>query len=302
MPHGRLPAATVIGDRLFAGLEQLRAQDVELILGDDPEPLHQARVATRRLRSDLRVFRSLLDPEWTAAFRTEISWLGERLGRARDLDVLYERLEANALALPDDDRHAARVVLGRLRSERTRARSTLRSALRSKRYAALLELLTEAAAHPKLRAEDGEQLDHGGRDGQPIDAALRSLVERQWRHLRRDVNALGDVPDDEALHRIRIEVKRCRYAAETAAVVFGKPARRFAEAMESMQTVLGEHQDAVVAQQWLRTFADAAPAGPAFVAGELAGIQHERALEARAEFRAVWRRAKAPGLRRWLTA
>ena len=71
---------------------ELLAHDPGTRLGGDPEELHQARVATRRLRAVLRAAEPLLDPDWTQALRTELSWLAEALGPVRDLDVLLERL------------------------------------------------------------------------------------------------------------------------------------------------------------------------------------------------------------------
>ena len=71
---------------------ELIAHDPGTRLGDDPEELHQARVATRRLRAVLRAARPLLDPGWTESLRAELSWLGGALGPVRDLDVLLDHL------------------------------------------------------------------------------------------------------------------------------------------------------------------------------------------------------------------
>ena len=103
-------------------------------------------------------------------------------------------------------------------------------------------------------------------------------MRKPWKKLRAAVNDLGEDPPDEELHAVRIRAKRCRYAAEAVAPAVGKPAKQFAAAVEQVQEVLGEHQDAVVAGQWLRTHA--ADGGGrverAFVAGELAARRGRR--------------------------
>ena len=80
-------------------------------LDTDPEGVHQARVATRRLRSDLRTFRPLLDREWASALRTELDWLARELGVVRDGDVMLERMRTHASQLPQVDARGATPVL-----------------------------------------------------------------------------------------------------------------------------------------------------------------------------------------------
>jgi CHAD domain-containing protein len=102
---------------------------------------------------------------------------------------------------------------------------------------------------------------------------------------------------DEALHATRIRAKRVRYAAEAVAPVFGKPARAFARAAATLQDVLGEHQDAVVASAWLREAAG--PTAQAFAAGQLAAIEAEAARSARAAWPSAWKTLSRKRLRFW---
>jgi CHAD domain-containing protein len=131
---------------------------------------------------------------------------------------------------------------------------------------------------------------------------LGDLVRKPWKQLRRAVEALDDDPPDEELHAVRIRAKRCRYAAEAVAPAIGKAAKQFAAAVEGVQEVLGEHQDAVVAGQWLRTHA--ADGGGrvegAFVAGELAAREDAAADASRAQWPDAWDQAKPKRLRRWM--
>jgi CHAD domain-containing protein len=99
------------------------------------------------------------------------------------------------------------------------------------------------------------------------------------------------------LHRVRILAKRARYAAEAVLPVFGKRARAFARAMAAVQDVLGEHQDAVVAGEWLRAHATGTGA---FVAGELVAIERRAGEDARDEWPRVWASARRKKLRRWM--
>jgi len=261
-------------------------------LGHDPEGVHQARVATRRLRSDLRTFRSLLDEQWTAGLSNELRWLGDVFGAVRDADVLLERLETKLVKLPEIDRGPAKRLLDRLRTDRERGRDRMLYALRSARYDALLDQLVAAAARPRflLRVDDTDDAE-----------VLSQLARRPWKHLAAAVAALGDDPSDLALHGVRIQAKRARYAAEAVAPAFGKPARAFVRAVTRLQDVLGEHQDAIVAAEWLRRVAaSTADESTGFAAGELAAIEYGAAERARRAWPDAWRRANRRRLRNWL--
>jgi CHAD domain-containing protein len=270
---------------------RLLAHDPGVRLGDDPEDVHQARVATRRIRSDLRTFRKVVDPAWDESLRTELKWLAGLLGEVRDDDVLLARLEGRVEELASDDRAAGERVLDALRAERNAARAELLAGLRSARYVELIERLL-AAARAVPAADDAVDLE--------LD--LGDLAVKPWKKLRDAVEALDDDSPDADLHEARIRAKRARYAAEAVAPAIGKSAKRFASKVADLQDVLGEHQDAVVAGQWLR---DHVPTGPdatraAFVAGLLAAEEDAAAQASRGEWQAVWKQARRRRLRRWM--
>jgi CHAD domain-containing protein len=103
------------------------------------------------------------------------------------------------------------------------------------------------------------------------------------------VKALRDGGSEDELHQIRIRAKRVRYAAEAAAPVLGKRARAVGRAAARLQEVLGEHQDAVVAERWLRAWAQGSRSAPAaFAAGELAGLERVAAADGRARWPEAW--------------
>jgi CHAD domain-containing protein len=275
-----LGAASTVGEvvrRAFAAsVDRLVRHDPVVRLDADPEGVHQARVATRRLRSDLRTFRSLLEPGSTSSLRDELGWLAEKLGGVRDLDVLLARVRRRTGGLPEEDRQGASRLLTALEAGRAEAYAELMATLRGDRYLALLDSLIEMAnALALLGDEDREAA-----------AVLPALIAGPLKRLGRDIGALGDRPDDDDLHALRIQAKRARYAVEAVSPVLGKRARAAAEAAAVAQDILGEHSDAVVAERWLRGQARASRSpATAFVAGELAGLERAAATRARARWR-----------------
>jgi CHAD domain-containing protein len=283
-------AREVIAWAIADSVVRLIGHDAAVRLGDDPEGVHQARVATRRLRSHLRAYRRMLDPTWCDGLRADLGWLGDELGAVRDLDVLEERFRRHGSMLPGDEAVGVEKVLDRVQRRREAARDELLSALREPRYVALLDALVDAAANPRVIAEVTEA---------PAADVLGVVMDAPWKHLRTRCRSLGSDPDDADLHDARIRVKRVRYAAESLAPVFGKPARRFARRASALQQVLGAHQDAVVATLWLRQEAMHAPARLAFAAGRLAEIEASAREEARTEWSEAWERLRRTTPRFW---
>lgn len=279
-PSAGATAGEVAHAALARSIALLLEHEPELEAGEDPEHVHQARVATRRLRSDLRTFRPIFDPDWAQTLRDELRWLGRQLGAVRDADVLLDRLRDRTDGLPAVDRMAAEGLLERVRADRTRHGDELGAALESGRYAALRAELVETARRPRLTELASATADD----------ALPPLARRPWKRLRRRVKRLGADPTDAALHDVRIATKRCRYATQAVAPAIGEEAERFARALARLQNRLGEHQDAVVAEAWLRGTGVESPPQTAFVAGELAAGERHAALAARAVWPRAWRR------------
>ena len=164
---------------------------------------------------------------------------------------MLDRLRAEVAALGDDAEAAAGLLAG-LEADRADAYRDVVETLRGDRYLALLDRL-EAAAEPPLSGEE---------------KTLTKIFHREAKRMRRTFAELGDNPEDDALHASRIAVKRARYAADLAAHELGKPGARFVAVAKQLQDILGDHQDAVVAQERIREWAESAP-GPesAFAAG-----------------------------------
>ncbi len=270
----------VVRASLVGAVQQLINIDVAMRINGDPAAVHAARVAVRRLRSDLRTFRPLLDPAWADALRERIRWLGDALAAARDADVLLERLERHAALLPDVDRHRKELVLNLLRGVRAAAYRQLGSMLRQPRYVLVLADLLEAVRLPHFNERAAERAS---------DAAA-ALMDDAWRKVKRTVRTRTRPPDDAELHLIRIKAKRLRYAAEAFVPVCGKPAARFAKRVSVLQSVLGEHHDAVNSCDHLRR--NLGGGDGAFVAGELAGLERDAAFAARRRWLTAWHEVK----------
>ncbi|MFJ8444854.1 CHAD domain-containing protein [[Kitasatospora] papulosa] len=294
----RTPSPRTAGDHVLAYVRRQVAALVELdpaVRRDLPDSVHRMRVATRRLRSAFRTYRKVLDRGVTDPLRDELKWLAAELGVDRDQEVLDARLGSRVAALPET------LVLGpvdaRLRltsvARRSGSRRRAVSALDTERYLTLLDALDGLLADPPLRPAAARK---------PRDVLPRAVL-REYERLATRVGKALDLPPGEerdiAMHEARKAAKRVRYAAEAARPALGRPAKRFAERMKSVQSVLGDHQDSVVARDALRTLAaQAHGAGEsAFTWGLLYGREEATARARERELPEVWARASRPGLR-----
>jgi CHAD domain-containing protein len=280
--------ADVVRRELATSVVRLLRHDAGVRLGEDPEAVHQARVATRRVRSALRTFRDVLEPEWGRSLRDRLKGVADGLGAVRDTEVLRDRLRSREPSLPGGDRKALEEFVTMLESTRNEARDRLLAAIREETYVDLLDELVEAAREPRVLEEAAGAL---------AASELRSALERPWQHLEHAVEGAREDASDASLHDVRIRAKRARYAAEAVSPVFGKRAEAFAQAAARLQDVLGDHQDSVVARAWLREAAE--DGADAFVAGELAATEAQAAAEARAAWPKAWKALSRKRLRFW---
>jgi inorganic triphosphatase YgiF len=230
-----------------AALRQVVAHGVELLLAnthglaehEDPEFVHQARVALRRMRSTVRLWRK--HSRFPAPLVAELQWIGRELGAARDADVfVIETLPqlADGLAPGLDD--AMRKLAGTAQARRETSRRQARAALASGRFARLaLDLLVWAHDAP--------------------DETTRRLRKLAMRQLGRALERLVDAArffialSPERRHRVRILAKRLRYALDLFAVALpAQPTAAYVERLSHLQDLLGELNDAAVARETLR--------------------------------------------------
>ncbi|MDQ1361134.1 MAG: hypothetical protein QOJ44_1511 [Acidimicrobiaceae bacterium] len=300
-PHARL--GDVVKDSIHGALERILDHEYGIRLdGGDAEAVHQSRVATRRLRSDLKTLADVLDPVWLSHTRADLKWIADALGEVRDIDVLTGHLETEmGHAPPADTRPFGELHLD-LGRRREAAHAALLDAMSSDRYLTLLDRLHASAGAPPFlgTAQSGTDKGSGPHPDDRADRVLPTLVRRPWRKLRRSVRHAGAHPTDRQLHRIRIRAKQLRYAAEAATPVVGNPARRMAAAAESLQTVLGDYHDAVTAEDWFRREAATGSRAAAFSAGQLVAGQRQRREDLRREWRGVWAALDRKKVRQWL--
>jgi CHAD domain-containing protein len=257
-------------------VQELREREPGVRLGADPEELHKQRVATRRLRSLLRSTRpQLADPDRAERLRDELRWLGRLLGEVRDRDVLIAYLVEELGTIEEAGAFGA--ILELLDAEREQAWNEVLAALDSPRYR---KVIAELAWPPALR--DGER--------------LATAATADYGRLRKAVKRLGAEPKDEELHRVRIRTKRARYATEA---VGGES--RFVARAKDVQDTLGEHQDAVVAEERIRELvAQVRGTGrTALAAGRLIERQRARRAAARAAWPKAWKRLRTAGDNAW---
>ncbi|MGH8695323.1 MAG: CHAD domain-containing protein, partial [Burkholderiales bacterium] len=257
LAHG-LAAGAGLRRIAAACIAQLQANEAGLLEGRDPEYLHQFRVGLRRLRSGLDIVGTAVGKEAIAPLAEELRWLGAALGPARDWDV-FTAETLTRLAREFNVAEDLQAFLARCAALRRAHGEAARNAVSSPRYTALLLALGEGFARDDLaglvRTVDAD----ASRLAAPVGEFAASVLDKRHRRLRKRG---GDVPDAPAAerHRVRIDAKRLRYAAEFFASLHPpKPVRRYVDALEDLQDILGALNDAAVAERLLQEAAAAAP-------------------------------------------
>ncbi|MFD4789299.1 CHAD domain-containing protein [Streptomyces sp. NPDC058459] len=290
----RAAGPVTAGDHVLAYLREQR----EAILARDPgvrrdlpDSVHQMRVATRRLRSAFRGYGSVLDRDATDPVAAELKWLARELGLDRDQEVLADRLTSALDALPPG--LVTGPVRERLASWATARHGSTRAhligVLDSARQLALLDSLDTLLADPPLRKKAARKPDR----------VLTRALRKEGATLSRLVTAALELPPgeerDHALHEARKRAKRARYAAEAAVPALGGSAGALARAAKKLTSLLGEHQDSVLARQTLRELAAVAHASgeSTFTYGVLHEREEQAARRAEAELPARWEKARS---------
>jgi adenylate cyclase len=219
----------------------LQGNERGALISDAPEFIHQMRVALRRLRSAMRLFRPILPPSFAPAITPPLKRLAGALGAARDWDVVIDELLAPVrTAFPEDERLVK--LCDAAERQRHSAREEARRALQAPEYGRLmLELL--AALHGAAF------------DGADAPQTLRRFASRRLRKLHRRTAALARDAlglEVDALHALRVGVKRLRYAMEFFAPLYRRAtARQEIAALAKLQTRLGRFNDLANARRLL---------------------------------------------------
>jgi CHAD domain-containing protein len=219
------------------------------ISGEDPEHLHQLRIAVRRSRTVQRQLKDVFAPEELPGFRSEFRWLQQATGDARDLDVYLEDLETLGEMLPEAMRADLDPLVPVVAHSRLAARAEMTRALRSVRAANLFEdwdrVLEGLVALP---------LEDRPAAAQPIGVVAGTQIRKVYKRIVRMGRAIDAGSPPEAYHELRKKGKELRYLLE----LFG--VKLFAEetvaplvrSLKGLQDVLGRHQDREIQIAMLR--------------------------------------------------
>ena len=280
-----LAGATAIEPAFLTALAHLQnvllAETPLCRLEEGPRGVHQSRVAIRRLRSILKLFRPVVDgPDWRA-WDARLGDLARGLGAARDWDVFLGGIGAGTLAALDGDVRLKRLLRAAER-ERDAAYLALGELLAGEAFRSTIWLGLQLAL---IRPSDVPE--------QPLTPFAAEVLRKRWRRLKRAGAAMTGL-DAAALHEMRLDAKRLRYAAEPFSALWpGRASKRFTKRLAALQEALGLANDATVA----RTLAArlAGRGAGSFAIGTVTGFAAGRAEGSRIASIAAWKALKAAG-------
>ncbi len=282
-----------VGEVAFAVLRRqfaiMRAHEPGVRLGEDPEELHDMRVATRRMRAAIKLFQDAL-PERARWFRGELKFFAGVMGDVRDLDVQIEQLEGWA-SQTEDPEPILRIIEA-VEKQRAKARVHLLETLDSARYehfeSSFADMLRRG---PTVETSPGKEPEDSPVADEPISDAAPGLLSRPYRRWSKAANRIDDSSHPEEYHELRKKGKQLRYALEFLSGVYGKEATdEFVKPLKALQDVLGKHQDLMVAGDLLEEFATGSQglsSRTVFVMGGLAERHRREAAELRASLPAL---------------
>jgi len=276
----------------WACIHQLVANQ-PIVLGGDPDGIHQMRVALRRLRAAISLFSDMLADPQTDKRKEELKWIAGELGPARELDVFFRRV-VKPVAAGNPNGAGVSILSRDLRQRREDALMRAQAAVESARFRSLV---VDTAAW----VETGDWINNPDISActireQSISVAAAKELQRRWKKLRKRGKDLDEL-DAQRRHRLRIQGKKLRYAADFFAGAFPRKksmARQetFVESLQRLQDALGDLNDIVVHERLSERFVDgdnatnkgrAGRARKAFAAGRLSGREEARIAPALTE-------------------
>jgi triphosphatase len=277
-----MPASAAFRSIGFACLKQIVANKPAILAGDH-EGIHQMRIGLRRLRAAISLFSDIVAEAEVRDIKRELKWLTRELGPAREFDVFLTRVVA-----PLEKTHARltgmRSLSNDLADRRDAAVARALTAVRSRRFRDLtlnLAAWLDGGGRREPRSEFSRR-----RREQPIETLARAQLTRRWKKIRKRGRMLAKL-DAHARHKLRIQAKKLRYAAEFYKTVFPgkkKEKRRetFLSALKNMQDCFGDLNDVTVHEKLTTGIAKASiersarPSRRVFAAGLLTGHEEAR--------------------------
>jgi len=245
----------------------------------DAEPLHQLRVAARRLRATIELFSNVIYAAQLKLYRRDIPWLGGQAGAVRECDVTAALIGDRAAKIDPDLKAAVAPMIAALDERRKFEHAKLYDQLASKRYRNLIAKLSR----PAIKKIGSDRM-LGPVAAQLIRPATHSAA-RLGRKLADDAPAL-------VFHKLRVRIKRLRYELEMIAPLGAKRHKRALARLEAMQELLGLYHDVTVASAWLLSYAETSGAQPRtmLAAGALIQSLDGRESKLRRRCMRAWRR------------
>ncbi len=240
-----------------ACLQHLTANDCCARANSHKEGVHQSRVALRRMHSAFKIYEKVLAEGTLTSLSEEVRWCAKEMGPARDLDVLQAELLAPVADAPERAEGIS-LLMSRAKELEADAYRTVAEALSSARYG---RLLIDLCAFGQIR--DWELPAAGSKPDismPAVDFAERSLSMLHKKLLKRGRKFEKLSTDDR--HRVRIAVKKMRYAVEFFGDLFdGKRRRRYSKRLARLQDDLGHLNDVVMAETMLDRLSTVPAAG-----------------------------------------
>jgi len=245
----------------------------------DAEPLHQLRVASRRLRASIELFSGVVYAGQLKIYRRDIPWIARQAGTVRECDVTAALLNDRAAKIEPELKESLAPLLAALDERRRSGHAILYEMLDSKRFRNLIAKMSQ----PAIKKVGGART-LGAAAGQLIRAIARSAM--------RFGGELDNQAPAAAFHKLRVRIKRLRYALEMFKPLGGKRHKRTLARLEELQESLGQYHDVTVASAWLLQYAETSGAPPKTVLAAGALIQLLARREAKLRRRCVkaWRR------------
>jgi CHAD domain-containing protein len=274
------PAGDAVVAYIAAQIAEITTLDSGVRQGVD-DAVHRMRSATRRLRSVLSAYGRLFDADATDHLRTELKWLSTALGKARDAEVLRDRIGELLNDQPDDalSGAAATKITDELDDAFNSGYRELLRSLGTERYFRLLGELEKFRDEPPTRRRAEKK-------ARRVTAKLADKAIKRLRRSQKAASKQTGVEHDTALHQVRKDAKRLRHAAEALEDVHRKPAVKLARDAHVLQKILGEHQDSVVARSVLLRLAHdiGGPTENHSGFGRLLAAEEQRAADSEARY------------------
>jgi CHAD domain-containing protein len=252
-PQERAPRITIAPDMpvadsarlaLVTGVAAMKHHEAAAIAGEI-EPIHQMRVAMRRLRATVQLFAGVIHGSRVRVYKRDLPWLGQTAGAVRECDVIEALIRECGERLEPALAGALTPLYDALADSRQANHQKFVEELRSKRYVRMCARLADPLLRRAIPATEA-------------GCYAPEMIAPIARSVRKAGKRIGPDAQPMLFHRLRVRVKRLRYALEMLADLGGKRLRKALMRLEQMQELLGMHQDAVSTMTWLRSYAASA--------------------------------------------